>query len=34
LIIMAVWKSENVEELKPCDWKEFKEKWELREKIV
>jgi hypothetical protein len=34
LIIMAVWKSENVEEMKKCDWKEFRQKWDLREKII
>ncbi len=33
LLIMAVWKSENREELKPCDWQEFSKKGDLVEKI-
>jgi len=34
LIIMAVWKSENVEELKPCNWQKWEGKGDLVEKIV
>ena len=33
LIIMAVWQSANVEELKECSWKEGVESWDLVEKI-
>ena len=34
LMIMAVWKSENVEELKPCNWQKWEQKGDLVEKIV
>ena len=33
LIIMAVWLSDNIEELKECDWREFEWKWNLVEVI-
>jgi acyl carrier protein len=34
LIMMAVWQSENEEELKECEWGESIDRWLLKEKLV